>query len=281
MSAMRKPDVERLGTIAEELVCAGDEGRLDRIALAIAAREYGTVDVAATEDTLEELAQRVRDRLTGDEGPSGIVASLSQTICREAGFRVDVNDYYEPRNSYLTDVLARRLGIPVTLSVVYHEIARRVGFPMVGIGVPARFMLGYRDSGGLSLVDVAAGGAIITEATARELAERNSGRRIAWTEHSFRAVSIAEWARRILNNLFRVFKEREEYDRALRVAEDMEIVLATPDVVRDRGLILARLRRWREAEAALARYLDIAMSAPDREAISQHLAAARARIAAQ
>jgi len=112
-----------------------EDDRIDlvRAALVIAQTEYPNLDIDTYCARIEDLARRVK-RLVPDLGdPSESIAALNRVLFEEEGFRGNAEDYYDPRNSFLNEVLDRKLGIPITLAVVYMEVARRVGFPLVGV----------------------------------------------------------------------------------------------------------------------------------------------------
>src|SRR5580704_8701147 len=108
---------------------------LIRAALNIARTEYPALDIEAYVTRVDELAGRAGD-VTLHGSSQDVVSALNRVLFEEAGLRGNRENYYDPRNSFLNDVLDRRLGIPITLAVVYMEVARRVGFPMVGVGMP-------------------------------------------------------------------------------------------------------------------------------------------------
>src|SRR5215475_14770504 len=126
--------------LAAELTRRASEFRLERAALLIAAEEYPGLDVDGYLARIDDLAAGARSRLSGDEGPAGVVAAINGHLFRELGFRGNRDDYYDPANSYLNEVIERRTGIPITLSVLYLAVARRLGHRLVGLDLPLHFM---------------------------------------------------------------------------------------------------------------------------------------------
>ena len=110
-------------------------------ALLIAAHEYPALDVAAYLAQLNDMADVLRRRLRPDIGPSDTVIALNHYLFDELGFRGNAADYYDPRNSFLNDVLERRLGIPISLSVLYIAVGRRLGLPLEGVSFPSHFLV--------------------------------------------------------------------------------------------------------------------------------------------
>src|SRR5687768_2948938 len=117
------------------------EVELDRAALWIAAAEYPDLDVAAELASIDEMAERLRPRLGGLTEPATVVEAVTGFLHGERGFRGNADDYYDPRNSYLNEVLMRRLGIPISLSAVYLAVGRRLGLPLEGVGMPGHFLV--------------------------------------------------------------------------------------------------------------------------------------------
>jgi regulator of sirC expression with transglutaminase-like and TPR domain len=114
---------------------------LARAALYIAQTAYPYLDIDIELQILTDMAQQVAARLPASRYPLVIVRTINDYLYGELGFTGNIRDYYDPRNSFLNDVLARRTGIPITMALVYLEIARQIDFPMIGIGMPGHFMI--------------------------------------------------------------------------------------------------------------------------------------------
>ena len=127
--------------------------RLDHGALLIARAEYPHLDHARYLAELDRLSARVRAALPPGGEPGPVVAAVNRVLFDEEGYRGNEEDYYDPRNSYLNDVMDRRLGIPITLCVVYLEIARRIAFPLAGVSFPGHFLIRHRTSQRLFYID--------------------------------------------------------------------------------------------------------------------------------
>jgi len=250
----------------------GDEAiDLARVMLLIAAEEYPDLDVDAYLGRLDDLAGAIRPRLSGDEGPAAVLATINGHLYRELGFRGNNDEYQDPRNSFLNQVLDRRTGIPITLAIVYMEVARRLGHRLVGVNMPLHFMLAYETETEPLVVDAFDGGRIMTAAGIQERLSAIVGREVELRPEHFGRAAPRMIVRRVLNNLRGIYLASRDYPRALAVVDRMALVLPTNDLLRDRGLVLYRLRRHDEAEAALRQYLELAPGAPDRAAVEQHL----------
>ena len=114
---------------------------LAKAALYIAQEEYLDLDPAEYLNALDTMADDLQDQLPPQQYPLKIIQSINRYLYDDLGFTGNVADYYDPRNSFLNEVIERRIGIPITLSLVYIEVAKRVDFPMVGVGMPGHFLI--------------------------------------------------------------------------------------------------------------------------------------------
>ena len=135
----------------------GDEMDLATTALLIAATEYPQLDIAHELDVLDSLAAGASHRLGQQRDPIFSINTLSEYLFDEVGFRGSDDDYYDPRNSFLNEVLSRRIGIPISLSLVYLEMGKRLGIPLVGVGMPGHFLLRHRDEEDLFIDPILSG----------------------------------------------------------------------------------------------------------------------------
>src|SRR5881396_777188 len=144
---------------------------LGHASLLIAREEYPDLDVHGYLERLDEMAREIRGRMKGTEGAKSQIAHLNRLLFEEMGFRGNREEYYDPRNSFLNDVLDRRIGIPITLSTVYLEVGRRIGCRLAGVAFPGHFMVRLmgRDAMPDVLIDPFNRGRILTEAECRAL----------------------------------------------------------------------------------------------------------------
>ena len=253
---------------------------LAEAALLIAKEEYRGLDVAHYLGCLDAMAATVRARLGAVGDPVAVTVGLSDYLFRELGFRGNTEDYYDPRNSFLNEVLDRRLGIPITLSAMYMELARRLGVPIHGVGMPGHFLVKCVTESAEIVIDPFNQGAVVTPADCQRLLDRISGGKLSFEPRFLSCIGTRHILTRILNNLKAIYVNREEFAKALSVVE--RLLLLDPESateMRDRGLLLFQLKRYPEAMADLQRYLLRAGSAEDAETIRGHLGAIRQRVA--
>ncbi|MGH7857228.1 MAG: SirB1 family protein [Candidatus Binatia bacterium] len=243
---------------------------LAEAALLIALEEYPGLDVAAYLARLDEIASgalpRVRDRRTALER----VTALNDFLFADLGFRGNQQDYYDPKNSFLNDVLDRRTGIPITLSLVYCEVGRRAAVPVVGVGCPGHFLVRHEEHPEI-LVDAFAGGFVTLEECERRL-ETMTGSSADAERRWLRPARPREILVRMLRNLKRVYAQRNDAARAL-AAVDRICVLAPDDAdeLRDRGALYLKLECFAAALRDFQRYLDLRPDGESAPAIRQTL----------
>jgi regulator of sirC expression with transglutaminase-like and TPR domain len=245
---------------------AAPEAELDlaAAALLIAAEEYPQLPVDAYLHRLDALAERVKDRLADETAPLVVLQELNRVLFREERFRGNLEAYYDPRNSYLNDVLDRRLGIPITLALLYLEVGWRLGLPLAGVNFPGHFLVRYGGEAVELLGDPFEGGALRFPDQAQELVDRVYGGLVPLRDEFLRPATKKDMLVRLLSNLKGIHLNGGDDVRALAAID--RILLLRPEApveVRDRGLVLARSGRVGEAIADLGRYLDTAPEAPD------------------
>lgn len=237
---------------------------LARSALLIAQEEYPQLAAEPYLARLDTLAEEVRDRLDQETAPLVLLGELNRILFERHGFRGNTEAYYDPRNSFLNDVLDRGLGIPISLSVVYLEVGWRLGLPLVGVGFPGHFLVRFEGVALRVLIDAFEGGKLRFQDQAQELLDRIYGGLVRVHPSFLRPVSKRDILIRVLANLKSIYLNVRDDPRTLAVVE--RILLLRPSALnesRDRGLILARMGRVAEAVQQLEEYLDFAPRAPD------------------
>ena len=253
---------------------------LAEAALVIAQEEYPELEVARYLSCLDGMGADVRTRVGSVEDPHRLIVALGDYLFREQGFHGNSDDYYDPRNSFLNDVLDRRTGIPITLSAVYMEVGRRLGLCLHGVGMPGHFLVKYVGPAEEILIDPFNGGAILSHADCQRLLDKTYQGKVAFEPRFLAAVGTRQILSRMLNNLKAIYFKKQEFAKALGVVERLLIVEpGSATEVRDRGLLLSQLKRYPEATADLERYLKLAPGAEDSEVICDHLRSIRQRVA--
>lgn len=251
--------------------------RLDEASLAIAAEEYAGLDTGAYLAQLDALAERVRRRAPMPHRAAITLRAVRDVLFEDEGFKGNERSYYDPRNSYLNEVLDRRLGIPISLSVLFMEVARRAGLALEGVGFPGHFLAKLRPEAGPEVfIDAYNGGELLTadECVAR-FKHLSHGRE--FDERFLQGVAPRQILGRMLHNLKRIYVEQGDDVRAFWVID--RLLLLAPDAideVRDRGLVEARLGLKPAAARDLAAYLEREPGAADAGEVRELLATLRA-----
>jgi regulator of sirC expression with transglutaminase-like and TPR domain len=216
------------------------------------------------------------------------VVALNQFLYGDLGYWGNTEDYYDPRNSYLNEVLDRRTGIPITLGILYMELGRRVGLPLEGISFPGHFLVRLHLRRGTLVLDPFAGGAPQADDELRRRLER------VVPEHARGGVPLGELPleqflepaskrqilSRVLRNLKGIYREADKPERMLEVLNRMLVV--SPEAsseLRDRGYLYQRLECWRPALKDLSDYLERVPDAPDLDDVRASLLDLSARCA--
>lgn len=245
---------------------------LARAALFLAQEEYPDLDPAVYLDTLNTIASVVADRLPAERYPLRVIQALNRHLYEDLQFAGNQQDYYDPRNSYLNQVIDRRLGIPITLSLLYLEVAKRLDFPMEGVGLPGHFLIRPAVADLEIFVDPFHQGEVLFAEDAQERLSQIYGRLIPMQPEYLEPTHPRQLLARMLTNLKMIYLNRNDFSRG-RAAID-RILLLFPDAAaerRDRGLVAYQLGDWSQARLDLSQYLEQMPAAPDAVTLRQLL----------
>ena len=240
---------------------------LARAALHVAMLEHPDMNVEWVMSALQRLARDLSDRMPEGGDPLYCVNTLSEYLFDELGFRGDEENYYDPRNSHLNQVLERRVGIPITLSLVYMEVGRLLNTPLLGIGMPGRFLVRHAEVDDL-FVDPFHGGILLSGDECRSIVEDYMPEGFVWRASLLAPVSNRDILARMVRNLKAIYMSGDDYVRALEVSE-LALALEPNSIYnrRDRGIAHYQLGHSAEALDDLARYLEAAPADSSTEAI--------------
>ena len=267
-----------------------DDARIDlaQACLMIAQDAYPDLPVERYLGDLERMAMRLRARLPQSGGAEERVARLNEFLYAELGFRGNTDDYYDPRNSYLNEVMDRRIGIPISLAILYMVLGRRVGLPLEGVSFPGHFLVRLRLRAGVLVLDPFAAGAPQSEADLRERLARVIPPGVAGDvpvselplDQFLEAASHHQILARVLRNLKAIYRDNHQPERLLAVLNRMLIV--APDAtaeLRDRGIVYHRLECYRAALKDLSDYIEREPNAADVDEVRVRLMEVSSRCA--
>jgi regulator of sirC expression with transglutaminase-like and TPR domain len=276
---------------AFEAVIAADDTAIDLVqaALLIASIAYPELDMAHYIAQLDSLAGRVRSLLelpprrsedAEEIDAQAALNALNQVLFTEEQFHGNQADYMNPENSFFNRVLEERTGIPITLSLLYIEVGRRVGIQIEGVGLPYHFMVRCRLPERNIYIDPFEGGLFFSQQECKErikhMVEQITGGRVRLHAHWFAAVTHRQFLFRMLNNLKHIYLHNEDYARALPICN--LLILLMPQLAqerRDRGIVHLQLKHYARALHDLKVYLEFAPEAKDRTEMEEHIKSIR------
>ncbi len=245
---------------------------LAKAALYLAQEEYPDLDLEEYINALDTMAFELLERLPDERYPMRVIQSINKYLYDDLGFYGNTKTYYDPRNSFLNDVIERRTGIPITLAVVYLEVARRIDFPMVGVGMPGHFLIRPDIPDMDIFVDAFHSGNIMFPQDCEDRLSQIYQQPVTLKPEHLVRVTNRQLLGRMLSNLKYVYLNQQELEKALGAVE--RILLLLPDApleIRDRGLLSYQLGRFTQAASDLESYLTQLPNAQDAAVIRRLL----------
>ncbi|MCC0175429.1 transglutaminase family protein [Waterburya agarophytonicola K14] len=241
---------------------------LAKASLCYAQAEYPDLDLQKYLSFLDAIASEVQSQLAGETYPLKVIKTINFELFDGLGFQGNLRRYYEAENSFLNRVIERRVGIPITLSVIYLAVAQRINFPMVGIGMPGHFLIrpDFEEVG--IFVDAFSQGEILFEQDCQRKLSKIYQQPVQLKQNWLVPVSNKQILARMLNNLKFIYLHQRQVNKALAIMSG--IIKMFPDnseEIRDRGLLYYQTNRWQEALIDLEYFLKIAPDSDDAETI--------------
>ena len=267
MAAEQSRPTHAMSERLRQIVSGPDEDiSLAEAALLIAGHGYPDLNVAAYLSRIEELAYMLRLRIDEEYSVTERISALNQFLFGELGFAANTDDYYDPRNSFLNEVLERRTGIPITLSVIYLELGRKVGLPLHGVSFPGHFLVKCAVPEGAVVLDPYSGGISLGLPDLQKRLREVQGGEVSRAIIAELLVSASnkDIIVRLLRNLKAIYLREHDLDKALPI---MDWIIATvpeqtPEL-RDRGMIYQELECVRAALTDFETYLKLSPGAED------------------
>ncbi len=262
------------------LLQGDDDVDLVRINLEIARDSYPELDEAGVLDRIEVLSDRIRDRCSPGGGVRSTIGQINWVLYVEEGFRGNDEEYFDPRNSYLNEVIGRKRGLPIALSVFYRDVARRVGLALDCVNLPMHFALRVAGGDTPLFVDPYHEGRLLGLDDCERFLGGLAQREIRLSSEEVAACDASVTVARMLRNLKANYLERKDFASALPVVRRLA-ALRRDDLLeqRDWGMISLQADRPGEALDPLGRYVDGRPDAPDAHAIRALLKTARREVA--
>ena len=245
---------------------------LGRAALTIALIDYPNLDIPDYLDRMDRLAMEV----TGRSGPEAdiyrSIAAVNYVLFRQYGFHGNRDDYFDPKNSFLNEVIERKTGIPITLSVLYMEVAQRVGFMLDGVGFPGHFLVKCVGDGEEIVIDPFNGGEIKSREDIDKMLFDLYGGKVVFHSAFLAPSTKKDILKRMLTNLKAIYINRNDLVRSLSALDRLVILDPTSAVdTRDRGVVYLRLECYAQARDDFETYLRLRPDAEDAVLVREQL----------
>lgn len=245
---------------------------LGRAALTIALAEYPDLDIAGYLRRIDELAVEVRQRCGADADVFRSIAALNYVLFKEQGFRGNRDDYYDPKNSFLNEVMERKRGLPITLSILYMELGQRIGLAVEGVGFPGHFLVKTKSAGDEIVLDPFNAGDVKSYEDLQAILDQIYSGQVRLHRDLLAALPKKQILKRMLGNLKAVYGRSDELVKMLAVLDRLIILdPAAVEEVRDRGAVYLRLECYGQAKDDFETYLRLAPDAKDAAAIREQL----------
>ena len=245
---------------------------LDIAALEVASIEFPGLDFDASLFRLETLAQQIGSQLNPRSSGLDFIKATNELLFETLQFRGNEENYYDPRNSCLNSVLTRRLGIPISLAVVYIELARRLSRPVYGVGLPGHFIVAYEDADSRYWIDPFNRGRILSFGECCALAKETGGVDLRTNPAVLAPVNKQQILVRMLSNLKAIYLRGHALEKARQVLDLLiDAMPGYAEEYRHRGLIHLRQLNHRAAKVDLETYLRLEPDAPEREQVQKQL----------
>jgi regulator of sirC expression with transglutaminase-like and TPR domain len=246
------------------------EDKIDLVeaALLIARTAFPDMVSSLYTERLDQWAGRLQNRLGPSPSAGEILIGLNRILFDEEEFKGDIDNYYDPQNSFLNRVLERKLGIPITLSLIYIEVGRRANFPVYGFALPGHFITGLCHASGTLYIDPFNRGEVLAERECRERVIARYGQNAALDNGWKTPAGKKTILKRMLRNLKVIYRQT---GRALQTFEMLQWILAvdpdSSDELKERGLIYEAMGNGAFAVRDLERYLALSPASEDKERI--------------
>lgn len=245
---------------------------LGRAALTIALGDYPGLDIDSYLRRIDDLAVAVSQRCGADADVFRSLAALNYVLFKEKGFRGNRDDYYDPKNSFLNEVIERKRGLPITLSILYMEVAQRLGLAIEGVGFPGHFLVKAESEGDEIVIDPFNAGDVKAYEELQGMLDQLYGGKVRLQRELLAALPKKQILKRVLGNLKAIYGRGEQWVKMLAVLD--RIIILDPGSVedlRDRGAVYLRLECYGQAKDDFETYLRLAPDAKDAAAIRDQL----------
>ena len=235
--------------------------------------EHHDLDVSKYVEKINDIGNSLRMKISGIKNPTYLISMLNEYLFDELGFRGAEEDYYDPGNSFLNIVFNKKTGIPITLSIIYAEIAKKIGLDLKIVGFPGHVIVKYKNE---IILDPFYRGRLLTIEDLEEILDRNFGDGVEFVPEYLNEATVEQLLTRLLRNLKNAYTQSYAYDNAMKCTDMiLGIQPESPEEIRDKGILEERLLRYDKALPLLNKYLELQPEADDADFILELIKSVR------
>ena len=235
--------------------------------------EYGDLDISKYVEKINEIGNSLRMKINGVKNPTYLISMLNEYLFDELGFCGAEEDYYDPGNSFLNIVLDKKTGIPISLSIIYAEVAKNIGLDLKIVGFPGHVIVKYKNE---IILDPFYRGRLLTIENLEEILDRNFGEGVEFVPEYLNEATTEQLLTRLLRNLKNAYTQSYAYDNAMKCTDMiLGIQPESPEEIRDKGILEERLLRYDKALPLLNKYLELQPEADDADFILELIKSVR------
>ena len=235
--------------------------------------EHHDLDISKYVEKINDIGNSLSMKISGIKNPTYLISMLNEYLFDELGFRGAEEDYYDPGNSFLNVVFDKKTGIPITLSIIYAEIAKNIGLDLQIVGFPGHVIVKYKNE---IILDPFYRGRLLTIDNLEEILDRNFGDGVEFIPEYLNEATTEQLLTRLLRNLKNAYTQSYAYDNAMKCTDMiLGIQPESPEEIRDKGILEERLLRYDKALPLLNKYLELQPEADDADFILELIKSVR------
>ena len=235
--------------------------------------EYPDLNISKYIEKINEIGNSLKLKIKYVKNSTYLISMLNEHVFEKYGFQGDDEDYYDPRNNFLNAVIDKKTGIPITLSIIYSEVAKYIGLDLKIVGFPGHVIVKYEEE---MIIDPFYSGRLLTINDLEEILYRNFGDGVEFIPEYLNTATTDQILTRLLRNLKNAYTQSYAYDKAMRCTDMiLGIRPESPEEIRDKGILEERLLHYNEALPLLNKYLELEPEAEDADFILELIKSVR------
>ncbi|SVA47557.1 uncharacterized protein METZ01_LOCUS100411 [marine metagenome] len=235
--------------------------------------EYPDLNIPKYIEKINEIGNSLKLKIKYVKNSTYLISMLNEHVFEKYGFQGDDEDYYDPRNNFLNAVIDKKTGIPITLSIIYSEVAKYIGLDLRIVGFPGHVVVKYEEE---MIIDPFYRGRLLTINDLEEILYRNFGDGVEFIPEYLNTATTDQILTRLLRNLKNAYTQSYAYDKAMRCTDMiLGIRPESPEEIRDKGILEERLLHYNEALPLLNKYLELEPEAEDADFILELIKSVR------